>query len=206
MKKIISYLLLITALSFSAKAQDGSDKAFNENSRVLNTGIGAGSGSYAAYRGGGYVYKSSPAFSISYEHALPRKLGPGYLGLGAYLGYQSSTARNNTAYYNGGYYYYQHKWRSFLVGARGAYHFDFINWERAEIYAGVIAGFRVQTYSYDTNNPDPLKDNYRLNQGSVVPAASLFAGARWYFVENIGVFGEVGYGISYATVGFSFKL
>jgi hypothetical protein len=45
-----------------------------------------------------------------------------------------------------------------------------------------------------------------LNQGSVYPAIAAFAGARWYFVENIGVYGEVGSGISYATVGFSFKL
>jgi hypothetical protein len=187
--------------------QDNSGaKCFTENTKILNTGIGAGSGYYASYRGAGYAYKSSPAFSISYEQALPKKLGPGYLGIGAYLGYQSSSSRNNTAYYSGNYYYYEHKWRSFLVAARAAYHFDFLNWERAELYAGVIAGVRIQTYKYDTNNPDPNKDFYRLNQGSAYPAYSLFAGARWYFVQNIGVFAELGYGISYGTVGFSFKL
>jgi hypothetical protein len=218
MKKSIFSSIVITILSINFSLagvtelkqkkfllQDGS-KCFDENSKILNTGVGAGSGYYATYRGAGYSYKSSPAFSISYEQALPKKLGPGYLGLGAFLGYQSASSRNTNAYYNGGYYYYEHKWRSFFVGARGAYHFDFLTWERAEVYAGVIAGLRIQTYKYDTNNPDPNKNYYRLNQGSVYPAYSLFAGARWYFVQNIGVFAELGYGISYGTIGFSFKL
>jgi hypothetical protein len=220
MKKIILSLLLITSFSLSdviardvfkkekkLMLQDGS-KAFDENSKILNTGVGLASGYYRSFRGAGYVYKNSPAFSISYEQALPKKLGPGYLGLGAYLGYQSASSRYDKAYsyYTGNYYYYEHKWRSFLVAARGAYHFDFLNWERAEVYAGVIAGLRIQTYSYNTDSPDPNKDIHRLNQGSVYPAIAAFAGARWYFVENIGVYGEVGSGISYATVGFSFKL
>lgn len=220
MKKIIFCFLLITAYAFnSASARTGfelknksllqdntGDHCFNENSKVLNTGIGAGTGYYSAYKGAGYTYKNSPAFSISYEQALPKKLGPGYLGLGAYFGYQSATSRYDRAYYSGNYYHYQHKWRSYFIAARGAYHFDFLNWRRAEVYAGVIAGLRVQTYNYTTNNPDPDNDSYKLNQGSAYPAVSLFAGARWYFVENIGVFAELGYGISYGTVGFSFKL
>jgi hypothetical protein len=218
MKKLILFLMLTTTVCYTVDARDpitgmnrtllddGGGKCFDENSKILNTGIGAGSGYYSLYRGSGYSYKNSPAFSITYEQALPKKLGPGYLGLGAYLGYQSATSRYNNAYYNGSFYYYEHKWRSFLIAARGAYHFDFLNWDRAEVYAGVIAGLRIQTYKYDTNSPDPKKDVYRLNQGSAYPAYSLFAGARWYFVENIGVYGELGYGISYATLGFSFKL
>lgn len=187
--------------------QDGGTKCFNENSKILNTGVGAGSGYYGLYKGTGYSYKSSPAFSITYEQALPKKLGPGYLGIGAYLGYQSASSRYNNVYYGGAYYYYEHKWRSFLVAARAAYHLDFLNSERAEVYAGVIAGLRIQTYTYNSNNPDPYyKDYYRLNEGRVFPAYSLFAGARWYFVQNVGVFAELGYGISYGTIGFSFKL
>jgi hypothetical protein len=39
----------------------------------------------------------------------------------------------------------------------------------------------------------------------VYPAYTVFGGARWYFVKNIALFGEAGYGISYLTGGFSFK-
>jgi hypothetical protein len=218
MKKAIFSFLLINIFVFgTALAKEGENKSrsflkddsgakcFDENTKVLNTGVGAGSGYYRGYKGAGYSYRSSPAFSITYEQALPKKLGPGYLGLGAYLGYQSASSRYNNAYYNGSFYYYEHKWRSFFVAARGAYHLDFLNSERAEVYAGVIAGLRIQTYSYDTNNPDPYSD-YRLKEGSAYPAVAGFIGARWYFVQNIGVYAELGSGISYGTIGFSFKL
>lgn len=215
-KSSLSFLLVsalaigtVTAKDFNEKrsflSDDSGSKCFNENTKVLNAGIGFGTGYYNAYRGGYYTSRVSPAFSLSYEQALSKKLGPGFLGLGAYLGYQSATSKYDHDYYGGNYYYYEHKWKNFLVAARGAYHLDFLNSERAEVYAGLIAGLRIQTYQYETNNPDPYTNN-KLNQGSVYPVASLFAGARWYFVPNVGVFGEVGYGISYATLGLSFKL
>ncbi|MDF2438021.1 MAG: hypothetical protein K0Q95_2397 [Bacteroidota bacterium] len=216
MKKSILSIFLITILSFGLQARDGFEnksllqdnsgtKCFNENTKVLNAGVGFGSGYYRSYKGAGYVNRTSPAINLSYEQALPKKLGPGYLGLGAYLAYQSSRSRYNNSKYNGNYYYYEHKWKNFIVAARGAYHLDFLNSERAEIYGGVIAGLRIQTYNYETNNPDPYT-YYGLKQGSVYPVAAAFLGARWYFLPNIGVYGEVGSGISYATVGFSFKL
>ena len=92
-----------------------------------------------------------------------------------------------------------------MVAARGAYHFDVLNSKNAELYVGAIVGVRIQTYHYDTNNPDPNADNYRLSSGSVYPTYSVFAGARWYFAKKVALFGEVGYGISYLTGGFSFK-
>jgi hypothetical protein len=215
-KSILSFFLIVTFSIGISQARNGAEntsflkddsglKCFNENTKVLNLGAGFGTGYYRSYRGAGYVNRTSPAINISYEQALPKKLGPGYLGLGAYLGYQSSRSRYDKSFYSGNYYYYEHRWKNFIVAARGAYHFDFLNSERAEVYAGVIVGLRIQTYSYDTNNPDP-NAYYGLNQGSVYPVASAFVGARWYFLPNIGVYGELGSGISYATVGFSFKL
>lgn len=189
-------------------ASDGA-KCFNENTHIINIGVGLpNTHYYAAYRGAGYRYRTTPAFSASYEQAFPKKLGIGFLGLGAYLGFQNSSSTYNYYYNKNGYvndYYYKNSWTNFMAAARGVYHFDVLNAEKAEVYVGVLAGVRIQSYHYVTNNPDPYADNYRISSGSVYPVLSAFAGARWYFVKNVALFGEVGYGVSYLTGGFSFK-
>jgi hypothetical protein len=184
-------------------------KCFDENTHIINLGVGFGGARYySAYRGYGYSYKISPAFSVSYEQAFHKKLGPGYLGLGAYVGYQYASSTYNYLYNKHGYYnnyYYKNSWNNFMLTTRGVYHWDVLNFKNAEVYAGVLAGIRIQTTSYETNNPDPYADNYYSNTGNVFPAFSIFAGARWYFVSKVALFGEVGYGISYVNGGVSFK-
>ena len=189
--------------------EDGGAKSFDEKTHIINLGVGFGANYYSGYSGYGYGYRSSPAFSISYEQAIPKKLGPGYLGVGAYFGFQTASTTYNYYYNKNNYYnqnyYYKHSWNNFMIAARAAYHWDVLNFKRADIYAGVMVGARIQTYNYETNNPDPYAENYRLNQGSAYPSLSAFVGARWYFVKNVALFGEFGYGISYVTGGLSFK-
>lgn len=193
----------VTKTDKTAQApQDTGDKCFDENTHIINLGAGFGSAVYyRAYRGGGWDYGSTPAISLTYEQAIPKHLGIGYLGVGAYMGFQHAHSRYD---YYGTPYYREHIWNNYMIAARGAYHFDVLNSRRAEVYAGVIVGVRIQTYQYETNDPG---DNgyYRLDDGSVSPTGSVFAGARWYFAKNVALFGELGYGISYATGGFSFK-
>jgi hypothetical protein len=188
---------------------------FDENTRLINLGIGFGGGDYyKGSKGGAYSYRVSPAFSLNYEQAWKPKLGPGYLGIGAYLAYQHanyhynysySNYYNNGVYYNGSGYYYEHTWNYIMIAARSAYHWDKLNTDKAELYAGLLLGFRIQTYSYSTNDPSPYGNNYRLNENSIYPAASIFAGARWFFAPKFALFGEAGFGISYLTGGISFK-
>lgn len=192
------------------KSSSGSStKCFDENTHIINVGIGLGYNNYYnSYRGRGYSYRTSPAFNISYEQAIPKKIGIGFLGLGAYVGFQRASSTYNYYYDKNGYnnyYYYKNSWSNLIIAARGAYHFDVLNSKNAELYFGAIVGARIQTYNYETSNPDPKADNYRISYGSVYPTFSLFAGGRWYFVKNVALFGEVGYGISYLTGGFSFK-
>jgi hypothetical protein len=191
---------------------EAGSKCFDEKTHIINLGVGFGMNYYGGYSGYGYAYRSSPAFSISYEQAIPKKLGPGYLGVGAYFGFQTSSSTYNYFYDKHGYYnqyYYKHSWNNFMVAARAAYHWDVLNFKNADIYAGVMIGARIQSYNYETNNPDPNPDinasYYKLNQGSAYPSLSAFVGARWYFVKNVALFGEFGYGISYVTGGLSFK-
>ncbi len=188
---------------------------FDENTHIFNLGIGFGGGEYyKGATGSAYTYARSPAISLTYEQAWKPKLGPGYLGIGAYLGYEHARYRydyyynnyyNNGIYYNGTDYYYEHNWNHIMIAARAAYHWDVLNSDKAEVYAGTTIGMRIQTYSYSSNDPSPNRNNNRLNENSVYPAASLFIGARWYFVPKVALFGEAGYGISYLTGGISFK-
>ncbi len=174
------------------------EKCFNENTHIINIGIGIGGVYYS-----GLVYgtsRRSPAFSGSYEQPWPKKLGPGYLGVGAYLGYQNASYRYD--YINSSY-YYEHSWNYVMVAARGAYHWDILNSEKAEVYGGAMVGLRIQTYNYATN--DPYENGNRLNDGSVYPIITAFAGARYYFAKKVAVYGEAGSGISYLTGGLSFK-
>lgn len=184
------------------KAND--EKCFDENTQIINLGLGFGGGDY--YRGysSGYSARRSPAFSLSYEQSLPKRIGPGYVGVGAYAGFQTARYHYNYYHNNGNYYYYEHKYNYTMIAARGAYHWDVLNSKKAEVYVGALVGIRIQTYSYETNDTDP-DYNYRLNEGSAYVAYSLFAGARWYFVDHVALFGEAGYGISYLTGGVSFK-
>ena len=194
--------------AYTKTSDDDGSKSFDEKTHIINLGVGFGMNYYGGYAGNGYNYRSSPAFSISYEQAIPKKLGPGYLGIGAYLGFQTANTTYNYYYNKHGYnnnYYYKNSWNNFMVAARAAYHWDVLNFKKADIYAGVLIGVRIQTYDYITNNPDPYADNYRLNQGSAYPSFSVFAGARWYFAKHVALFGEFGYGISYVTGGLSFK-
>lgn len=187
-----------------SSADEGGAGCFNQSSKVINVGIGFGR-SFYRYSGLGYSYHSSPLISLSYEQAIPNKIGPGYLGVGAYLGYKSAYLIYDNYYYNNNKYYYRHNWRYFLIAARAAYHLDALNFDKGELYFGGIVGVRYSSYSYETNSLDPNKDLYELNSSSIYPILSPFIGARWYFASKVAAFCELGYGASYFTGGLSLK-
>lgn len=217
MKKIILFVLGLILLSVATNASNGKNPVklsgpgdqphcFDEGTRIINVGIGFGGINYYGKWASGYVYRSTPAFSITYEQAWPKKLGPGYLGVGAYLGFKHAQSRYED-YYFGSSYYYQHSWNHFMIAARGVYHWDVLNAKNAEVYGGVLIGARITTYSYDSNSGSAgYYTSYKRNDGGVWPVYTLFAGARWYFVPKVAVFAEAGYGISYLTGGVSFKI
>lgn len=187
------------------KKEDGGEKCFDESTHIINIGVGFGSRAYhSLYLGGAYRYGRTPAFSLTYEQPWKQKLGPGYLGVGAYLGFQHEYYEYDYDYLFSNTYHYKHSWNYYMVAARAAYHWDVLNSKNAEVYAGVLIGMRFQTHSYTTNDPSN-KDPYSYSNSFAYPAYSVFAGARWYFAKNFGLFAEVGYGISYATGGFSIK-
>lgn len=189
----------------TSRANNAGGKCFDENTHIINLGFGFGSvGYYRAGIGGGYTYKSSPAMTLTYEQAYPKKLGPGFLGVGALVGFKTASSRYDNYSYQGNKYYFENRWTYTMFTARAVYHWDGLNAHNAEVYGGAILGFGISTYSYKTNGNDPDIDSYKKS-GGAYPIFGVFAGARWYFVPKVALFGEAGYGISFINGGLSFK-
>ncbi|SRR5690554_3571819 len=177
MKKL--FIVLFSALATTVFAQP-----FKNGTTTLNAGIGLGTGL------GGYG-SARPAVSIAVDHGLWEVGGPGTISLGGYFG--------NTGYkYSGD--GYHAKWNYFIIGARGAYHYNGLTKvPELDLYGGLMLSYNIVKYSSDLN------DNYfGKNYGSGVGLTG-FAGARWFFSDNFGAYGELGYGVSILNVGATFK-
>lgn len=195
----------VKSKSLSLKKSGDGGQCFDGSTHIINLGFGFGGvTNYSAYRGSGYTYRRSPAFSLSYEQPWSEQVGPGYLGIGAYAGFQSTYSSYRYKYNNGSSYYYDNRWNHFMIAARAAYHWDELNFENAELYGGVMIGLGFQSHTYRTDDPNP-NNSYYWTGRSVYPAFSVFFGGRWYFAKKVALFGELGYGISYGTIGLSFK-
>lgn len=221
MKKALLFVAALILLSAITNAKDGindpinikknsakNGSCFDESTHLLNIGIGFGFATYRTYGlGGGYDYGSSPLFSVSYEQAWKKKLGPGYLGVGGFGSFKTSHSRYDNYYYLNTRYYYEHRWNYFTLAARGIYHWDGLNKNNAEVYGGMLIGLRITTYKYSSNNIDPDAHLYERSDGGVMPVASFIAGARWYFVPKVALFGEAvgGVGTSFISGGVTFK-
>lgn len=191
------------AITKPRPANNGS--CFDEKTHLINLGVGIGGAGVFRSIGGGYVYSGSPLFTLSYEQAYPKKLGPGYLGVGALLGYRTAHSRYEN--FNNSPYFYEHRWNHFTVATRGVYHWDVLNAKNAEVYGGVLLGVRITTYDFRSHGDDPDSRIYARGDGGVGVVAGLFAGARWYFLPGMSLFGETGAGanLPYLNGGISFK-
>lgn len=217
MKKIISTVLFSGVFCFafagepitekknqSLKLNDGGT-CYDENSHIVNVGIGVASGYYV--RVGGEKYSSSPYINLSYEQPWPKKLGPGFLGVGAYFGFKTEKyVRNYNAWYGSGY-YYERRHSYYTIAGRATYHWDVLNSKKAEVYGGVLIGAHLNVYTYEDNDPN---SDYSVSINPFSPYVAGFVGARYYFGDNLGVFAELGVhphshtGFN-ATVGCSIK-
>jgi hypothetical protein len=211
MKKLLMILstVLWSVLSTSSFAQNsgGGGDCYDESSHLINLGVGLTNAYYHFDNRKGYSHGRTPAFIFVYEQPLKNKVGPGYIGVGPYLSFQNAHERYDGDWYvnnTNERYYYEHNWNYFVIAARGAYHWDVLNNAKGELYAGTIIGVRVNQYTYTDNYHDPNFDNH-LNQGDVDAAVAAYIGARWYFVPNVALYGEVATGVSFLTGGLTFK-
>ena len=162
-------------------------QTFNKGDKVLSFGFGLGS-TYVTW--GTYYKTSVPPIFVSGDYCVREKLGPGNLGVGGILAY--SAYKYDVG--NWGW-----KYTTFIIGARGTYHFtDLV--PKLDLYGGIVLGAKIVSnksfgdypgYGYTANNSGVLYD--------------IFAGARYYFSDNFGVMAELGYGIAWLKLGVSIK-
>lgn len=177
MKKL---LLLLFVAVFSLTQLLAQESTFKQGDKVLNLGIGFGSTFY-----GSYYTSHTPALSASFEVGVKDGiLDKGSIGVGGYLGYSSATWAN----------YY--KTSNFIIGARGSFHYPLVN--KLDTYTGLLLGYNIYSYKYESTFVGSAGSSSGL-------AFAWFAGARYYFSNKIAAFAEIGYGISYLTLGVAFK-
>ncbi len=174
-------ILLLSMSSTQLKSQ-----SFQVGDKDVNLGIGFGT----HYHLGKTVI---PPVSISLDYGFKDDIGPGVLGIGGYFGIASSKYEwwaND----------YGWKYTEIMVGARGTYHMEFI--EDLDTYAGLTFGirFRMEKEYGDWIGVVPDSDaGFYIDPG-------FFVGGKYFFSENLAIFGELGYSIAYLTVGVTFRL
>jgi hypothetical protein len=182
----IFILTLVLALLLPVASMDA--QIFKQGDMVLSFGLGLG----ATYYTGGFGYKTTfPPIFVAGDYCLREKLGPGNLGVGGYLGYST---------YKWDYYGdYGQKFSTMIIAARGTYHFvDLV--DKLDLYGGVTLGAKIVS----EKDYGEWGNASHTSNGSGV-AYSLFAGARYYFTDNFGAMGELGYGIAWLSLGVSLK-
>ena len=193
MNKAFVIACALTLCFTTAKSQ-----TFTNESFVANLGLGAGNLMYTD----SYYSMSYPALSVSAEKGIYEKVGPGYFGIGGYIGIAGSRYRS---YFSGQEYGWNTTYLSF--GPRGTYHLQMRDltqsndFDKFDFYGGLQLNFTIKSATYISTN---TFGNTAEEGLFLYPA--FFAGARYYFSDNMAAFCELGYNISYATIGISFKL
>jgi hypothetical protein len=188
MKKLLLLTIMIVLMGVAGYSQ-----VFEKKSQAINIDMGFGNVNYVF---DSYYSGFLPSVSVSYEYGIVRvPMGSkmnGILSVGGYMAASMS--------YYGPEGYDPKEWRrsNFVMAARCNYHFVFH--DRFDPYAGFAVGvnYAMQKYIGDNGNQD-------VDDPGVKPFAGIYAGARWYFTDNFAVNAEVGWLISVANIGVTFK-
>ncbi len=199
MKKSILFNagLLFTAFLLATSANAQNAPAFGKGDNTIGISMGLGGSYGSSVYGYGYNYSkvNLPAIALIYDHGFFGDVGPGTIGIGAYIGYKYSYLTN--------YGKYDANWTDLVIGIRGTYHLTILKDKNNKFdpYAGVLAG--VRSHSYKNTYYD--YDNTRYDRSRAYPATGVFVGAKYNFAKFFGAFAEVGYDISIIRVGLNFN-
>ena len=176
-KKVFLAVLAIVGSISIANAQE----VFHKGTTAINAGIGLGS-----Y----YNSLSIPPLSVSLDYGVADNLingNNGSISVGGFAGYAASSfsgwiADKVTVSYA-------------VLGGRGAFHYQFA--PKLDTYAGLMLGYNYVNWKTGYDASFYSYDSFGYN---------VFIGARYFFTDKIGAFAELGYGISYTTLGATFRL
>jgi hypothetical protein len=187
MRKLILMTAMIALMGMAAFTQ-----SFEKGSQAINIGLGFGNTSYF----GSYYSGFLPSASGSYEYGIVEiPMGSQLTGVISVGGYLGASMSKYEFYGNSSEYYLT---TNVIIGARGNYHFIFH--DKLDTYAGLWLGVDVVSEKWKGSGSDP-----NLDYASTGVTGGAYAGARWLFSDNFGVYAEIGYLISVLNVGVTFK-
>lgn len=229
MKKLFTSVAIVCSLisSVGAFAQGtknaGQDAATNKGDVLFDFGIGLVGNEYSYSSNYNYRGESSyqlPTFSLALQKAFWEDITiGGQFSINAagstYDDYHDNYNNNHGGYYQTDVTYSQVN--SYFT-ARGEYHFNrLIGLDRKfDLYAGALVGFSIsnQVHKYTEGWNDPSGHNngnwgpetHKSRSISAHPVIGPFAGFRYYFANNVGVYGEVGFAITVVRLGLVWRL
>lgn len=191
MTKLLPLTFLCALLSVSVLSAQSSNKI------TISTGIGL-----APVYHGKNANTDLPALSLNITYQISETFA-----LGAYTGYAASTS-SERIFSDGLTSKMENKTTAFAI--RGEFKRDLT--DKFELYGGLMLGYKAfQLKEIDTKTglaverepgaPTPYNPN--PPKGDVLYSG--FFGAKYYFKDHVGAFGEIGYGLSLFTVGTSFR-
>lgn len=195
MKKTFLFVFaLICAVAFNAP--EANAQSFEKGQVDVNLGVGL----LPTFVGAG-VKASMPPVSVSVDYGVSEKIS-----IGGYIGYSNAKSEKYSYSTFGANFTpktvdYQWKYSYIIVGVRGAYHF-YQN-DKIDAYGGALLGYNIASVNLETNDNSIENSIPKVNAGGV--AWSAFLGARYRFSPKMGLFGELGYGISILNLGLNLK-
>lgn len=178
MKKLTLIIAVIAICSASTNAQS----LFEKGTQLFKMGVG--------------LNANGTPLEVSYEKGIKEDfLGVDGLVLGiggnvGYYGYKEDFSLLNSSY--------SWKYTNIVVAGRALAHYPLIN--KLDTYAGLVLGYNVASTKYDGPNAGSVTSP---SAGGLVLGG--LVGARYEFSQNWGAYAELGYSISYATIGVAYK-
>ena len=157
-----------------------------------------------------FINQESRVLTLPMQASLAYRLSP-IFSVGAYAGYTSvmSAVKENR---DGSSFQSQNDF--LILGLRAQAHV--IRFDNLDIYGGFMLAYnspnvtttqiteRTAAHSgIDEGGLNPTPYNPNPKNNNVIAAG--YIGGAYYFTENASVFGEIGYGVSLATVGLGYK-
>lgn len=133
--------------------------------------------------------------SLNYDYRIAEKIS-----VGAYLGYSvTETSRQEIS--DG----MIAQWRNrfTIIGIRAAAHTNaFDDWD---VYGGFSVGYNLTRLETLAGDASEIRKHKKLPESSGRVTMSGFVGARYALTDQVGISGEIGFGISLASLGVSYK-
>jgi len=188
------FYIILTASSLLFISESSKAQAYKKGDVLLSAGASFG---YLGYRFGGYG--SRIGFSVPVTANL--EIGVHELiSVGPYIGFHSSRYGNSNDRYSV---------LNTSIGARASVHLTSllnksfeakIDADKIDFYVGILAGYALFRSDY-LGTGVPKYDRAGIARSGV------FLGGRYYLSNNLGLFGEVGYGVfGLGTFGITLKI